>query len=190
MSVWQRKEVQAMSWGGGMRSRLGMAMAVLLITACSPDDAADTTTTLADTTTVAETPTTTTTLQATTTTAPATTTPVPSTTTTVPEFPEAGDLEHGGDTWAVYLGVADDFGDPSLSDVSALAASYGFFGGTTDINCDLGAAELIGIAPGGSEAVVGVYFDNEADANQFILAWEARGHTVEGVGMVQTYCLD
>lgn len=115
---------------------------------------------------------------------------MPTTTTTLPEFPPAGELEHGGESWAVYLAFADDFSDPSLSEASALAESYGFFAGTTDINCDQGAAEAIGVAPGGSEAVAGVYFDSEIDANQFVLAYEARGHSVAGIGLVQTFCLD
>lgn len=167
--------------------RTCLAVAFLMLASCSPDDA-DTTTTEASTST--STGPTTTTAPVTTTTSPAPTTTLPAPTTTLPEFPPAGDLEHGGETWAVYIAVADDFSAPNLTDATAQAELYGFFAGTTDINCDQGAAEAIGVAPGGSEAVVGVYFETEPEATQFVVAWEARGHIVEGMGQVQTFCLD
>ncbi|MGD2101807.1 MAG: hypothetical protein PVG83_06175 [Acidimicrobiia bacterium] len=176
---------------GSVRRSVVLAAVIGLAVACSPDDSASTTTTTLATPTTTVAPATTTTVPTTTTTLPpTTTTTLPTTTTTLPEFPPAGGLDHGGESWAVYIAVADDFGDPSLDEASALADSYGFFAGTTDINCDQGAAEAIGVAPGGSEAVVGVYFETELDANQFVIAWEARGHTVAGVGLVQTFCLD
>jgi hypothetical protein len=170
-----------------------LTLALTLVTACSSNGADPTTTTESTTSSSGAAATsTTTTAPATTTTIPTTTTSTtPTTSTTLPEFPQAKDpLEHGGDAWAVYLAVADDFGDSSLDEASSLADSYGYFAGVSDINCDQGAAAAVGVPSGGSEAVVGVYFDSELDANQFVLAYEARGHTVAGTGLVQTYCLD
>jgi hypothetical protein len=37
---------------------------------------------------------------------------------------------------------------------------------------------------------VSALFESEADAEQFVDAFEARGHRVAGMGLVQTYCLD
>jgi hypothetical protein len=172
---------------------LTLTVALVLLAACSSDDAGTTTTTESGTSTSGVVVTSTTTPPTTSTTVGATTTTstVPTTSTTLPEFPSAKEpLEHGGDAWAVYLAVADDFGDPSLDEASSLAETYGYFAGVADVNCDQGAAEAVGVSSGGSEAVVGVYFDSEMDANQFVLAYEARGHTVAGMGLVQTYCLD
>lgn len=169
-----------------------LGMALLLVGACSSQTSSSTsagdgtTTTEVMTTSTSSTPTTSTTTSLVT-----TTTTLASTTTSLPPFPSPkSQLEHGGEAWAVYLAVAGDFADPSLDEAAATAQSYGFFAGATDINCDQGAAEAVGLAPGGSEAVVGVYFDSEVDANQFVLAIEARGHAVAGVGLVQTFCLD
>jgi hypothetical protein len=167
--------------------------ALMFLAACSSDEAGSTTTTAGSSTSTSGVSVTTTTTPPTTSTVIATTTTstLPTTSTTLPEFPPAKDaLEHGGDAWAVYLAVADDFGDPSLDEASSLAETYGYFAGVTDINCDQGAGEAVGVASGGSEVVVGVYFDTELDANQFVLAYEARGNAVAGVGLVQTYCLD
>ena len=169
---------------------LGAAM--LLVGACSSGTSSSTTTGEASTTTEAMvTSTSSAPTTSTTTMLDTTTTTLSSTTTSLPPFPSAeSQLEHGGESWAVYLAVAGDFADPALDEAAATAQSYGFFAGATDINCDQGAAEAVGVAPGGSEAVVGVYFDSELDANQFVVAIEARGHEVVGVGLVQTFCLD
>lgn len=172
---------------------LVLTVALMLLASCSSDGGESTTTTELSTSTSGAAVTSTTTPPTTSTTVMVTTTTstIPTTSTTLPAFPPAKEpLEHGGDAWAVYLAVADDFGDPSLDEASSLADTYGYFAGVTDINCDQGAAEAVGVSSGGSEVVVGVYFDSELDANQFVLAYETRGHTVAGIGLVQTFCLD
>lgn len=121
----------------------------------------------------------------------ATTTTTAATTTTLPEFPPpAGELTHGGQSWAVYLALADDFTAPELEEAQQLADMYGLFAGFGDLGCDQGGAEALGVDPNGEWAVASVYFDSEAEAEQFVDAFEARGHTVAGVGPVQTFCLD
>lgn len=169
-----------------------LSMAMLLVVGCSSESSSSTTAGNASTTTEAiATSTSSTPTTSTTTPLATTTTALASTTTTLPPFPVPNSqLEHGGESWAVYLAVTDDFADPALDEAAATAQSYGFLAGATDINCDQGAAEAVGVAPGGSEAVVGVYFDSELDANQFVLAIQARGHPVAGTGLVQTFCLD
>jgi cell division septation protein DedD len=154
---------------------LGLAM--LVVGACSSESSSSTTAGDASTTTEAMATSTSSTPTTSTTTPPATTTTtLASTTTSLPPFPNPkSQLEHGGESWAVYLAVADDFADPALDEAAATAQSYGFFAGATDINCDQGAAEAVGVAPGGSETV---------------LAIQARGHPVVGTGLVQTFCLD
>jgi len=44
--------------------------------------------------------------------------------------------------------------------------------------------------PADNYAVVGAYFDTALDAARFVVALDARGHSVLGMGLVQTYCLD
>lgn len=175
------------------RSAFTLTIAVAVL-ACSSEGTAEETTTSAPapTTTTTAAPTTTTTAPSTTTTLPATTTTtIPTTTTTLSPFPPAAEtLEHGGEIWAVYLAVADDFSDPGLDDAVALAEMYGYLAGAGDMGCDQGASDAIGIPEGGGEAVVGVYFNSEADASLMVAALAERGHEVAGMGRVQTFCLD
>jgi len=182
----QRQEVQALPRGGVTRRSTASAALIFCLVACSAaTEEPVTTTSIVQSTTTTTTPATTSTV------AQVTTTTLPATTTTLPELPPAkDDLEHGGQAWAVYLAVSEDFTDPDLLEAATVADTYGYFAGVTDINCDQGAAAAVGIAPGGSEAVVGIYFDSEADAEAFILAWEARGLETIGSGLVQTFCLD
>jgi hypothetical protein len=121
----------------------------------------------------------------------ATTTTTAATTTTLPEFPPpASELTHGGESWAVYLAVADVFTAPELEEAQELADTYGFLAGIGDLACDQGGTEALGLDPNGDWAAVAVYFDGEAEAEQFVDAFEARGHTVAGLGLVETFCLD
>lgn len=123
---------------------------------------------------------------------PATTT-TEATTTTLPEFPPtAASLTHGGESWAVYLAVADNynFTAPEIEEAQDLAGAYGISAGVGELGCDQGGAEALGLDPNGEWAAASVYFDSEADASEFVDAFEARGHTVAGMGPVLTYCLD
>lgn len=83
-----------------------------------------------------------------------------------------------------------EFNAPELVAAQDLANTYGIEYGTGDLGCDQGGAEALGLDPNGEWAAVSVLFDSETDASQFVTAFEARGHTVEGMGLVQTYCLD
>ncbi|HEY6634770.1 MAG TPA: hypothetical protein VI141_04065 [Acidimicrobiia bacterium] len=136
---------------------------------------------------------TTSTQAATTTTRAITTTAEPTTTTlavttlpSLPVFPaEAASLEHGGDIWAVVLAGSDDFDDPGFVAAQAAADEAGYTTGPTD--CDLGAAEALGLPDG--TYTISVYFDTEAIAEQARAAFEAR--SVPGVvALVQTFCMD
>lgn len=181
-----------------------MVAVALVVVSCAQGDTAESTTSLATSTSSPETtsttsattttlpPTTSSTSGPTTTTlAPTTTTVAPTTTTTLQPFPQAKQsFEQGGEAWVVYLAVAEEFGGAELDEAVAQAESYGFFAGPGDINCDVGAAAAVGVPEGGSEAVVGVYFDGVVDASLFVVALADRGHDVVGLGRVQTYCLD
>jgi hypothetical protein len=131
----------------------------------------------------------TTTVSPTTTTIVATTSTAP-TTTTLPPFPASLDnLEHGGRVWAVVLAAVDapTGQDPALDAAVAAAGDAGYVTGAT--NCDVGAAEALGVPAGSSPMTVSVYFDSEGSARAAATAFEARG-IESGVGQVQTYCLD
>jgi hypothetical protein len=127
----------------------------------------------------------------------ATETPVPTTTTppTAPLAPLPPTQEepvHGGSAWAVYLAVATDISGPEIADAIALLEDLGYVAGwgSGDLACDQGGAQAVGVDPSDNYAVVGAYFDTALDAARFVVALDARGHSVLGIGLVQTYCLD
>jgi hypothetical protein len=203
MSLRQRQEIQALSWCRRLNRgpllfadmlKIGVAMLAVLSVACGGGDTAESTTsTLASTTTSTTLATTTTQAATTTSTIVTTTTTVASTSTTLPEFPQTlASLTHGGDAWAVYLAVADnyEFDAPELEEAKDLAEMYGIEIGTGELACDHGGAEALGLDPDGDWAAVSALFESEADAKQFVDAFEARGHSVVGMGLVQTFCLD
>lgn len=169
--------------------------------ACGSSDAAastTTTTTATPTTTVAATttptaltttvaPTTTTTATPTATT---TTTAVP-TTTTAAALPETIIPTHGGDAVVVYLGViaeGDSSGDlnTDFADVIAAAADMGYDVGVSDLACDSGAMEGLGLEDGYYYAAA-LYFATVEDANAFAAAYPGD---IVGIAEVQTFCLD
>ena len=177
--------------------RISLSVLLIVMVACSSGETEGSTTSTSTTSTTV--PATTTTQSTTTTAAPTTTSTIATTTTTVaatttlPEFPQtATSITHGGESWAVYLAVADnyDFTAPELEEAQDLANTYGIEHGTGELACDQGGAEVLGLDPNGEWAVVSVLFDSEADAEQFVNAFEARGHSVVGFGPVQTFCLD
>lgn len=169
---------------------LGMMLA---FSACSPGETAESTT--APSTSIVATTTTSTTLAPSTTSSTTTSTTTTSTTTTTvppgPEFPPAkAVLEHGGDAWAVYVAIAEEFDDPALSEATAVLDELGYITGVGDLGCDAGGAEILGLDPAGTQAVVAVYFETEEDGVTFLTAWTGLGHQVIGSGLVQTFCLD
>lgn len=112
-------------------------------------------------------------------------------TTSLPVFPSQKEsFEHGGEAWAVYLAIADEFDDPSLSRAVSLAEEHGYWAATGDLGCDAGGAEATGVEPSGTWVAVGVYFDSEGKAMGFVNALVARGHPVVGFGPIRSYCLD
>ena len=127
----------------------------------------------------------------------ATETPVPTTSTppTAPLAPLPPTQEepvHGGSAWAVYLAVATDISDPEIAAAISLLEDLGYVAGwgSGDLACDQGGAQAVGVDPSDNYAVVGAYFDTALDAARFVVALDARGHSVLGIGLVQTYCLD
>lgn len=105
-----------------------------------------------------------------------------------PPFPPGREgLEHGGTTWAVVLAGASDIDDPAIVAAGEAAAAAGYMTGPG--NCDLGAAEALGLDPAGIVYTLSVYLETEADAHAAQAAFAARG--VDGVvAQLQTYCLD
>ena len=123
---------------------------------------------------------------------PAPTTSTPPTTTLAPLPPTQEQPVHGGDAWAVYLAVSTDISGPEIADAIALLEDLGYVAGwgSGDLACDQGGAQAVGVDPSDNYAVVGAYFDTALDAARFVVALDARGHSVLGIGLVQTYCLD
>ncbi len=176
-----------------MRRSLALATvtlaAVLLVPAgCGDDDSSDATTTSSSSTTSLKASTTTTVAAG----AGASTTTIadapPATTAT--GFPPArADLQHGGTTWAVVLTGAEDADAPSIQQAVQAAAAAGYTTGPTD--CDVGAAEALDMADGGTGVyTVSVYFDTQAQAEQALTAFHQHGYDAGRVAQVTTYCLD
>lgn len=127
----------------------------------------------------------------------ATETPGPNTSTPpsaplAPLPPAQEEPVHGGNAWAVYLAAATDISDPEIADAIALLEDLGYVAGwgSGDLACDRGGAQAVGVDPSDGYAVVGAYFDTVLDAARFVVALDARGHSVLGLGLVRTYCLD
>lgn len=163
-----------------------MFVALALFTVSCAAQSTESTTTSSLVSTTSTQAATTTTRVVTTTAEPTTTTLAGTTTPSPPAFPaEATSLQHGGDIWAVVLAGSNDFEDPGFVAAQAAADEAGYTTGATD--CDLGAAEALGLPEG--TYTISVYFDTEAIAEQARAAFEAR--SVPGVvAMVQTYCMD
>lgn len=175
--------------------KLSVVVLAVTLVACATAEADEKTTTTIASTTTSTTVQTTTTSQPTTTTSTSpttTTTTAPTTSTNLPGFPpEATGVGHGVEKWGVYLAVSDDYADAELADATELARSYGYeFTGVADLGCDQGAAEALDLDPLASLATVAVFHDSEEDALQAVAAFEARGHSVIGMGLIQMYCLD
>lgn len=107
--------------------------------------------------------------------------------TDFPTFPPPADsLTQGGTTWVVVLAGSDTFGDPVLDQAVADARRFGYATGPTD--CDVGAAEAIGLTAGA--LTVSVSFESEADARLARAAFTLQGVPGTVVAQVQTFCLD
>ncbi len=91
-----------------------------------------------------------------------------------PPFPAPISPVHGGTYWAVYPWVGAP-GDREADDVSAwLLSEFGIEAFPGDLGCDQGAAEALGTD---AEQGIGVYFDTEAEANDFAqIGGTARSH--------------
>jgi hypothetical protein len=104
-------------------------------------------------------------------------------------FPPAStDLTQGSDTWALVLAGSDDPSSSALAEAEDRARAAGYRTGPTD--CDMGAADALGLPSSGGILTVSVYFTSEAEARQAQSAFEALGQPGGVVAQVQTYCLD
>ena len=87
----------------------------------------------------------------------------------------------------MVLAASQDFEDPVLAQAVSDAGDAGYTTGPTD--CDVGAADAVGLPEEVNFYTVSVYLHSEADAHAAHTAFAARG--IEGtVALVQTFCLD
>jgi len=111
------------------------------------------------------------------------TTPEP--TEVPPEVPSPVTPEHGSRYWAVYLAFGA-FDSPEIDDGLARLADLGIEGGVSSLGCDQGADRIFGTADEDA-ALVGVYFETEADGIAFLATLDDPAY---GPVRVRTYCLD
>lgn len=118
----------------------------------------------------------------------------PPTSTTIPAWPAVVPPEHGGPVWAAYLVVGpQEEGEaaPDMRRVGDLARGLGYEPGVSDLACDQGAAEALGLDLTESYLGLSLYFATEDEARSFAERFrsEVRGE-VRGVVQVRTLCLD
>ncbi len=103
--------------------------------------------------------------------------------------PEVPRLRHGDDVFGVYLAVERSPTAPELARTKEELgkAGYPVSEGFTDIACDRGAHEALGLAPGVDYVGVVVYFRTRQEAQQFVDAFEPG---VVGTAQVTVFCLD
>jgi len=135
-------------------------------------------------------------------------TPAPAAETAVPDgtassaarsaraFPPASrNVEHGGQIWAVYLalsrvdasGKAEEPEQLARAEQQARAVGYEDDIGNGDLGCDVGAREALRLDPDRDYRGVSIFFDTQAQAKQFVDAYEPP---VVGTARVTAYCLD
>ena len=106
--------------------------------------------------------------------------------------PTATDVKHGGETWGVYTVVLEAGGsadDPRWQEGTRRLGELGYPTGGGEIGCDVGAAEVLGVADGAM--AVATYFDTQADAELFAQRYTERyGEEVVGIARVTTLCMD
>ena len=74
-----------------------------------------------------------------------------------------------------------------LLNAMGAAGLAGYTTGAT--NCDVGAAEAIGLPEGGSVFTVSIYYRSEHDAQAAADSFHSRG-TAATAALVQTFCVD
>ncbi|HEX2023493.1 MAG TPA: hypothetical protein VHF00_02220 [Acidimicrobiales bacterium] len=107
-----------------------------------------------------------------------------------PRFPtEWTDYRHGDTAFGVYLAVERTRTAPELARAKEelRRAGYSVPQGVTDISCDQGAREALGLAPDVDYVAVVVYFRTEQAAQQFVDAFQPG---VVGTAPVKIFCRD
>ena len=127
--------------------------------------------------------------------APSPISPSSSPTSTSPAFPPAAAQVNQGDlVWAVYLAVSRlQDGVPvaraELDRAREAAEAVGYQGevGDGDVDCAQGAREALQLNPDIGYFTASILFATEADARQFITAYEPG---VVGLAQITAFCLD
>ncbi len=103
--------------------------------------------------------------------------------------PEVTDLKQGDLVFGVYVAVEQNYSAPELAAAKEELRKVGYSvgAGATDINCDQGAREALGLKPGVEYVSVVVYFRTRQEAQQFVDAFPPG---VVGTAPVKTYCAD
>lgn len=103
--------------------------------------------------------------------------------------PEAGGVQPGDRLFGVFVAVERTTTAPELAGAKEdlRMAGYRVAPGATDINCDHGAREALGLTPGVDYFVEAVYFRTRSEAQQFVDAFVPG---VVGTAEVTAYCRD
>jgi hypothetical protein len=100
--------------------------------------------------------------------------------------PEAAATQ-GGKYYAVFLAVATDVKDPSLTEAQDRARALGYEGGVGDVNCTPGARTALNLSDSGDFTAYSIFFATAQQAQDFVNAY--GGHLV-GTAFITAGCLD
>jgi hypothetical protein len=103
--------------------------------------------------------------------------------------PEATGVRQGDQLFGVFVAVERTTSAPELARAKEDLRSVGYrvAPGATDINCDQGARQALGLTPGVDYFVEAVYFRTRREAQQFVEAFQPG---VVGTAAVTAYCRD
>jgi hypothetical protein len=117
-----------------------------------------------------------------------------------PDYPPAvapSALEHGGTYWGVYVTVVRTDGNHQIkpedkaridaAEKSLRELGYQPDAGAYDLNCEQGLREQLRLDPQRDYATVRIFFANEAQAQQFVNAYQPG---IVGTAKVTLYCMD
>ncbi len=103
--------------------------------------------------------------------------------------PRADRLQQGDRVYGVFVAVERTSTAPELAQAKSELEKVGYAvgAGVTDINCDQGAREALGLDVGRDYYSVAVYFRTAEQAQQFVDAFQPG---VVGTAAVTVYCRD
>lgn len=101
-----------------------------------------------------------------------------------------GEPQQGDPVWAVYLAVGHSATDAAVEQAVRAAAGVGYQAVVSDIACDDGAMQALGLDEYDYWSGATLYFATRADATTFAASYTAQVAKPKGLAKVNLGCLD